>query len=282
MLPANTAIAAKLDEMADVLEQQHADGYRVAAYRRAARIVAGHESSIADMVRDQGLDGVMELPGVGRGIGSAVVEMVTTGRWSALERLSGTLDPVQLFQTIPGIGTDLAGRIHDALHIDTLEALEVAAHDGRLEEVPGIGGRRVAAIRAALAARLGARYIRTQRPSKLPPVAILLDVDREYRERSATGELRKIAPKRFNPEGEAWLPVLHTRRDEWDLTALYSNTQKAHELGRTHDWVVLYTHRDGEPESQCTVVTETRGPLTGRRVVRGHEGECVAYYAALE
>jgi hypothetical protein len=55
--------------------------------------------------------------------------------------------------------------------------------------------------------------------------------------------------------------------------------RKAHELGKTKDWVVVYFHLDSEPESQCTVVTETRGPLAGRRVVRGREGECAGYYA---
>jgi hypothetical protein len=92
--------------------------------------------------------------------------------------------------------------------------------------------------------------------------------------------LRKIAPKRFNPQDEAWLPVLHTRRGDWHLTVLYSNTQRAHELGKTHDWVVIYFHPGSEPEAQCTVVTETHGPLEGHRVVRGHEGECIAHYAA--
>jgi hypothetical protein len=79
--------------------------------------------------------------------------------------------------------------------------------------------------------------------------------------------------------GEAWLPVFHAARGNWRLTALLSNTRKAHELGKTKDWVVVYFHLDSEPESQCTVVTETRGPLAGRRVVRSREGECAGYYA---
>lgn len=276
----NASIAGKLREMADVLEQQHADGYRVAAYRRAARTVAEHGEPVEDIVAKQGLSGVVALPGIGRGIGAAIVEMVTTGRWAALERLSGTLEPEQLFQTVTGIGPDLAARIHDTLHVDTLEALELAAHDGSLEQVPGIGARRAAGIRAALSERLGSRHVRARRQAAPPPpVSLLLEVDCEYRDKAARGALRTIAPKRFNPGGEAWLPVLHTRRDAWDFTALFSNTQKAHELGKTRDWVVLYFHHDSEPENQCTVVTETRGPLAGSRVVRGREGECVAHYA---
>jgi hypothetical protein len=111
-----------------------------------------------------------------------------------------------------------------------------------------------------------------------PSVELLLDVDREYREKAESGGLPTIAPRRFNPEGRAWLPVLHTSRDEWHFTALFSNTARAHELKRTLDWVVLYFYDHQHVEKQRTVVTESRGPLAGRRVVRGREAECRAHY----
>jgi hypothetical protein len=217
----------------------------------------------------------MTVPGVGSGIASALAEMVTTGHLAQLDRLRGIVEPERLFQTIPGIGPKLARKICDRLQIETLEALEVAAHDGGLEEVDGIGARRAQMIRAALTERLGRPRIRHpgsegQRPS----VALLLDVDREYRERAKAGTLRKIAPKRFNSSGEAWLPVLHTSREEWEFTALFSNTLLAHEFGRTEDWVIIYYRSDGLPEARCTVVTEFRGILAGQRVVRGREEEC--------
>jgi putative hydrolase len=278
--PINDTIAGKLREMADVLEQQQADGFRISAYRRAAATVESLTTSIGDIAHAEGLDGLMALPAIGRGIALAMMEMLSTGRWSQLERLRGALQPEQLFQTLPGIGPELAQRIHGELHIDTLEALELAAHDGRLARVPGLGHRRVAAIRAALTERLGRQRMRALLQVKAPPVALLLDVDREYREKAEAGSLRLIAPKRFNPTGEAWLPVLHTARGQWRFTALFSNTRRAHELGKTIDWVVIYTHIDTEPESQATVVTERRGPLSGRRVVRGREAECAGYYEA--
>ena len=151
-----------------------------------------------------------------------------------------------------------------------------------LKFVPGLGHRRVAGIRAALTERLGRQLIRVLLQAKAPPVALLLDVDREYREKTEAGSLRLIAPKRFNPTGEAWLPVFHTARGHWRFTALFSNTRKAHELGKTKDWVVIYAYRDTEPESQSTIVTERRGSLSGRRVVRGREEECGLYYRAME
>src|SRR5690606_6325595 len=95
---------------------------------------------------------------------AAIAEMLETGRWTQLERLRGSLDPEALFQTVPGIGPEFAQRIHDALGVDTLEALEVACHDGSLARVPGVGVRRNAAIRGALAdildrARLRRRWV---------------------------------------------------------------------------------------------------------------------------
>jgi hypothetical protein len=116
---------------------------------------------------------------------------------------------------------------------------------------------------------------------KAPDVGTLLDVDEEYRRKAEAGELRTIAPKRFNPENEAWLPILNTERGDWQFTALFSNTARAHELGKTDDWVVLYYERD-DREDQATVVTETHGPLEGKRVVRGREDACRRYYERQE
>jgi putative hydrolase len=110
-------------------------------------------------------------------------------------------------------------------------------------------------------------------------VDLLLDVDREYREKATVGQLIKIAPKRFNPEGEAWLPVLHTARGTWHFTALYSNTAQAHQLARVTGWVVIFFHEDSQAEGQRTVVTEPRGEAAGRRIVRGREPKCLRHYA---
>jgi putative hydrolase len=108
-------------------------------------------------------------------------------------------------------------------------------------------------------------------------VETILDVDREYRTQAEAGKLPTVAPRRFNRDGKAWLPILHTDRDGWHFTVLFSNTARAHELGRTNDWVVAYFYDGDHREGQCTIVTETRGHLKGRRVVRGREAECAAY-----
>ena len=278
----NARCADRLREAADLLQAQGANPFRISAYRKAAATVLEWPEDVQAVIDREGLPGLEALPNVGRGIAAALLEMTRTGRWTQLERLRGSADPVQLLTAVPGLGHRLAERIHEELHIDTLEALELAAHDGRLETVPGVGPRRAAAIRSSLQTMLSrSRPHRTAAATGAvdePPVAMLLDVDREYRERAAAGELATIAPRRFNPSGEAWLPVLHTVRGAWHFTALFSNTAQAHQLGRTRDWVVLYFYDDEHAEGQHTVVTETHGALTGRRVVRGRETECRAHY----
>jgi hypothetical protein len=106
---------------------------------------------------------------------------------------------------------------------------------------------------------------------------MVLAVDQEYRNKAEAGALRTIAPRRFNPEGESWLPIYHTQRGDWSFTAMFSNTARAHEQHKTNDWVVLYYTQDTE-EDQCTIVTQERGPLRGLRVIRGREPECRAFY----
>jgi DNA polymerase (family X) len=110
-------------------------------------------------------------------------------------------------------------------------------------------------------------------------VALLLEIEHGYRTAAAAGRLPTIAPRRFNPRGEAWLAVQHITRDGWHFTVLYSNTARAHELGYTRDWVVIYYYDHDHSERQCTVVTEHSGDLAGCRVVRGRESECRQYYA---
>ena len=275
----NREAARLLRDTAELLAQQQANPFRVNAYRRAAETLESLTTDARELLRKEGQAGLIRLPFIGRGLATSIEQIARTGRLPQLDRLRGTLEPERLFQSVPGIGPRLAQTIHDALHVDTLEGLELAAHEGRLTDLPGIGPRRAAAIQASLASLL-----RRPGPARLPPenrfpdLAVLLDVDAEYRDKAAGGRLPTVAPRRFNPEGKAWLAVLHTDRGDWHFTALFSNTAKAHELGRTHDWVVAYYYDGDHHEGQNTIVTETRGPLKGKRVVRGREADCAAHY----
>lgn len=274
----NSEVASRLDEVALVLEEQQANPFRVRAYRRAADTLRHLNRSVVAVIEVEGEDGLEQLPGIGARLARSIHTLVETGRLPMLERLRGEVDPLDLLASVPGIGEVLAHRLHHDLGIDSLEDLEAAAHDGRLREVEGFGEKRLSGIRDSLAHRLArVRVHPGKQESDLPSVGELLDVDSEYRDRAGRGELQTIVPRRMNPEGRAWLPVLHTQRGERHYHALFSNTPRAHRLGAVGDWVVLYW--DGAAgDGQSTVITAHFGDLEGRRIVRGRESECREYY----
>lgn len=273
----NQQIGICLEEVAELLETQGANMFRVRAYRTAAETVRSLGRQVHEVLDTEGVEGLLELPGIGKSLARAIDRLARTGRLGLLQRLRGHSGPEHLFVTLPGIGLETASRIHEQLGIESLPELEAAACDGRLSKVPGMGPKRVRCIREALAGRFRGLHpagaFRPHPAADEPSVSELLDVDQEYREGAAAGRLPCIAPQRFNPTGEAWLPVLHTERDNRHYTALYSNTAHAHELGMTHDWVIIYRD-DHDGAGQWTAVTARFGPLRGQRIIRGRESEC--------
>ena len=271
----NSQIARRLVELAALLETQGANPFRISAYRHGALAIAGLPEPASALYEREGIQGLERIPHIGHSLAIAVRGMVETGRLPMLEHLRGEIDPVLLLQSVPGIGPIQAERLHHDLGIDTLEELEAAAHDGRLASLAGFGTKKVTGIVDSLASRLG--RVRQLEGGAAPPIEELLDVDREYREAVREDRLTLIAPRRFNPEKQAWLPILHTQRGDRHYTAMFSNTARAHRLGTNHDWVILYQD-GGRDAHQCTVVTSHHGPLQGRRVVRGREAECQEFF----
>jgi len=278
----NDRIAGCLEETASLLEAQGANMYRVRAYRTAAQNLRDLPTPVHEIVATEGVAGLIELPGIGHSLARSVERLCLTSRLPLLDRLRGESGPERLFMTLPGIGLEFASRIHEQLGVESLPELEVSAHDGRLAKVPGMGRKRIQAIQEVLRGRfrrpLAAPRAAPQPAVSEPPVSEILDVDREYRKKAATGQLRLIAPRRLNPTGKAWLPVLHTHRADRQYTALYSNTARAHELGMTHDWVVVYRD-DHDGHGQWTLITAQYGPMRGKRIIPGREAECAAWYA---
>lgn len=277
----NERLAQTLEEVAGLLEAQGANPFRVGAYRRGAATVRGLDRPVETILEAEGLDGLERLPGIGGSLAHALEHLVRSGRLPLLERLRGHSSPERILATVAGIGPGLAARIHEELGIETLSELQAAAYDGRLAQTPGLGEKRVRAVRESLAGRFARRRDGRARSSPAAaeqpaPVAELLDIDREYRRKAELDRLPRIAPRRFNPTHQAWLPILHTQRGDRHYTALFSNTARAHEMGTTHDWVVIY--RDDDDHGRWTVITARFGRLRGLRIVRGAERECEAYY----
>jgi hypothetical protein len=278
----NEQIAETLVEIADKLERQGANPYRVRAYRQGAETVRHCERPLQVILAEKGVRGLLKLRGIGDSLAGAIERIIHAKKIPLLERLRGGGAPERLFSTVADIGPKLATRIHEDLGISTLTELEAACWDGRLERVPGMGPKRVRAVRESLAGRFHRAAERPKgitplSPEDEPPVEELLDIDRQYRDLAERDRLLRIAPRRYNPEGKAWLPILHTERDGQQYTALYSNTSRAHELGALRDWVVIFRD-DKKLGGTWTVITSRLGPLKGHRVVRGREVECAQYY----
>lgn len=281
----NAELSERLNELADLLELQNANPFRVRAYRSAAATLAALREPAHELLVREGAPGLMQLPGIGKSLARTIERLTHADRVGLLDRLRGDSGAEETLATVPGIGPKTAARIHDDLGIETLAELESAAHDGRLQRIPGMGRKKIQAVRDSLAGRFRRRQRvpdaqRRPSPADSPPVAELLSIDDEYRRLAAKDRLIRIAPRRFNPTGEAWLPILHTHRGSRHYTALYSNTARAHELGTVKDWVVIYRD-DHEGDGQWTVVTSRFGPLAGQRIVRGLEIECTAHYASV-
>lgn len=278
----NEAIADALVETAELLQREGANPFRVRAYRHGADTVRRTRQPVAAILAQDGQRGLQRLPGIGDSLSESIHKITRSGRLPLLERLKHDRTPATLFATVADIGPKLAARIRDELKITTLSELEAAAWDGRLARVPGMGQKRVRAVRESLGGRFRDRRPELRPGNSLPvedqpSVDLLLDLDREYRELAERDRLLRVAPRRFNPGGQAWLPILRTERHGVSYAVHYSNTGRAHELDALGDWVVIYSD-DKKSGGTWTVLTSRFGTLKGRRIVRGREEECDTHY----
>jgi putative hydrolase len=194
----NEFVAARLRESADLLAAQQDNPFRVLAYRRAAESIASLNHSVEELLTEGGVEALDRIPHVGKGIAAAIAEMATTGRWAYLQRLRGSAEPEDVFCAIPGVGPKLAKRLHEELNVATLEQLEAVLAGPESAAPKGVGERRLSMIRSGLRQLLDRMRPRRDALQEEPSIDILLDVDREYREKVALDVLPRIAPKRFN------------------------------------------------------------------------------------
>ena len=150
----NEEIADRLDHVADMLELEDENAFRVRSYRSAAQTVRDLDQPVIELMQQNGERALRTLPGIGEKLAGSIKEIATTGHFGLEEKLESEIWPGKLFTEVPGIGDELARRIHEQLGISTLEELEVAAHDGRLEQVEGIGPDRAEGVRVALSGML--------------------------------------------------------------------------------------------------------------------------------
>lgn len=128
-------LAALLTQMADLLECQGENLFRIRAYRRGAQAVEAYGRDLEQLANAGQL---RTIPGIGEDLAAKITEAYRTGTIAALDRLkqqmpSGILELLR----VPGLGPKTAMLLHTQLKVDTLEALEQAIAAGRLTGVPG-------------------------------------------------------------------------------------------------------------------------------------------------
>ena len=134
----NADIAVIFEEIADLLEIQGANLFRIRAYRNAARVV-GELSQEVSRLLEKGED-LTELPGIGDDLAGKIKEIVGSGHCSFLDRLHTELPPaITELLKIPGLGPKRVKALYHDLDVQTLEQLYRAARDGRIRALPGFG-----------------------------------------------------------------------------------------------------------------------------------------------
>ncbi|MGO8753689.1 MAG: DNA polymerase/3'-5' exonuclease PolX [Gallionellaceae bacterium] len=136
----NADITAIFTEIADLLEIQGANPFRIRAYRNAARIL-GDLPQEARLLAERG-DDLTRLPGIGSDLAGKINEIVTSGHCSMLERLRRELPPaITELLKIPGLGPKRVKALYHDLDVQTVEQLLRAAQDGRIRALPGFGAK---------------------------------------------------------------------------------------------------------------------------------------------
>jgi DNA polymerase (family 10) len=217
-LPRNAEVADQFDLLADLLELEGAESFRVLAYRRAATRMRETSGSIAQLA----LDGkAKELQGIGKTIEEKVVQIVDHGEIDALAKRKATIpSEVVLFMRLPGLGPKTAARIWKELGISTLDELKAAAETERLRALPGLGAKSEEKILKALAFQAenpdeGRRLL----GQGLPAVQAVVSVLREH---PAAVHVSEAGSVRRRKETFRDLDIIATATEPAELTAYFT------------------------------------------------------------
>ena len=145
----NLDIARTLDELADLLEIQGANPFRIRAYRNAVNTIQSLSRPLREMVA-AGED-LTELPAVGKNVAAHIVELIETGTIGRLEEVLAEI-PRSLVELtrLGGVGPKKARLLHDELGVRTIDDLAAALDSGRVAELKGFGEKSAAKVAKAI------------------------------------------------------------------------------------------------------------------------------------
>jgi len=208
-LPRNDVLAEQFDLLADLMELEGADSFRIGAYRKASARIRETPSSVAQLA----LDGKAKLlQGIGKTIEAKIVEVVDDGEIHALTKRKAEVPAeVATFMRLPGLGPKTARRIWKELGITTVDGLKAAAEAQQLRGHAGIGAGTEEKIATALAkpqAAQGPR--RSLLGTTLPKLRTVVD---ELREHPASVEVSLAGSARRMRETVRDLDIIATATD---------------------------------------------------------------------
>ncbi|HEY4234353.1 MAG TPA: PHP domain-containing protein [Lacipirellulaceae bacterium] len=155
----NRDIAAAFDDVADLLEFENANPFRVRAYRNAARRITDYPESLASAVADAARD-LTDIEGIGKDLAEKIAELVTTGKLKMLDELRAKVpEGVMALLRIPGLGPKKAAVLFSELKIISLDMLRAACEADQVSALKGFGAKTQEKILAGIdfAARADAR-----------------------------------------------------------------------------------------------------------------------------
>ena len=188
----NPEIARIFEEVADILEIQGANPFRIRAYRNATRTVETLTTPLRKWVEEN--RPLTDLPGIGKEMANHIREMVETGTLGFRDELLAEV-PRSLIELmrLPGLGPKKAKKIHDDLQISSVEELEAAAQAGRIASLPGFGAKSQERILAGIAEhRLhGSRFLLTDAERYVEPLLAYLREAPEVERLEVAGSYRR-------------------------------------------------------------------------------------------
>ena len=150
----NEEIARRFNRMASLMEVRGEDTFRIRSYRMAAEAIETWPTPMQKIAAQDGLAGLLEIPGVGKALAGKIIELIDTGTFAAWEKLTAETPATVLdLLELPGIGPKTTATLHQKFKIASLDDLRKFVESGGLEMVDGIGPKSAARIKSALARR---------------------------------------------------------------------------------------------------------------------------------
>jgi|ERR1051325_7290077 DNA polymerase (family 10) len=147
----NEQIARRFFRLAALMEVRGDDPFRLRSYRNAAEAIETWPTPLKQVAREEGLEGLQSIPGVGKAIAGKIIDLLDRGTFDAWERLvAETPESVLELLDIPGIGPKTAALLHQKFKISSRRDLKKFVAGGGLETVDGIGAKTADRIKESL------------------------------------------------------------------------------------------------------------------------------------